>query len=104
MGGNLLTAFFGQVPIGSLEPMPLWLKVLFVTTGLLGLFSSRPYEPARKNWLLLISSGSAAFVTKLAWMASLPIVPAAQGDNGRQLVSPNGTELPKVMFSTSRLF
>src|ERR1700686_2532316 len=89
-----------QVITGLGDPLPLQVKVLLVIVGLFAFVSSRPYDPARKK-LLLSSLIGFWPVTKFAWMASLPIDPAAHGCSGAQPVSPKGTELPKAMFSTS---
>src|ERR1700693_1577452 len=89
-----------QLITGLGDPLPLQVKMLLVIVGLFAFVSSRPYDPARKK-LLLSSLIGFWPVAKLAWMASLPIEPAAHGCSGTQVVSPNGTELPNVMFSTS---
>src|SRR5713226_10165850 len=90
-----------QLITGLGDPLPLQVKMLFVIVGLFAFVKSRPEDPARKK-LLLSSLIGFWPVTKFPWIASLPIDPAAHGCSGTQVVSPNGTELPNVMFSTSR--
>src|SRR5256885_4945465 len=71
-----------QLITGLGEPLPLQVKMLLVIVGLFALARSRPYDPARKK--LLVSSLIGCWpVTKLPWIASLPIDPAAHGCSGR---------------------
>src|ERR1700693_5839545 len=92
-----------QLITGFGDPLPLQVKMLLVIVGLFALVSSRPYDPA---WKKLLLSSLIGFwpVTKLAWMASLPIDPAAHGCSGTQVVSPKGTELPNALLSPSSAF
>src|SRR5947209_8662997 len=85
---------------GVAFPLPLQVKVLLVSVGSFAPVKSTAREPALKK-LLLSSVTDGAVATKLPWMASFPIDPAAHGCSGTQVVSPNGTELPKTTFFTS---